>query len=112
MKKTTLFNLLSAVVLILTAYSGVVPAIAASWFGVIIFAVTGFLNTTYTTSGVWIADSWKISQWVISIGGVLLSIGNLLSENQLVPQNILNYVLIGVTVAIQFFGKQFPKTVA
>ncbi len=60
MKKTLLFNGLSAAVLLLTAYSGLVPPVIASWMAITVFAITAFLNTTYTQSGVFIAEERKM----------------------------------------------------
>ncbi len=107
-KKTLLFNALSAAVLLLTSYSGFVPAMAAAWMGIIVFAITAFLNTAYTQSGVFIAEGWRWAQWTAAGVGILISVLNLTGEQALIPQNIVNGVVIGLTIFIQFIGKQFP----
>ena len=108
MKKTLLFQVGSAIVLILTAYSTQVPAVTASWFGILIFAITGFLNLTTTQSGTWIANGWSTMQWVVVGLGIVISVANLIKEGGLLAQNIVNAVLMAATVALQVIGKIFP----
>jgi hypothetical protein len=107
MKKTILFQILMAVVMLLTAYSGSFGDTAAAWFGVISGGITLFLNLTFTQSGEWIAAEWKYSQWAVAIAQILLSVSALVTDAALLSPHIVNIVVIGATVALQYFGKVF-----
>jgi hypothetical protein len=109
MKKTILFQILMAVVMLLTAYSGAVGETAAAWFGVFAGGITLFLNFTFTQSGEWIASEWKYTQWAVAIAQIFLSVSALVTDAALLPPHIVNYIVIGATVALQYFGKVFRK---
>ena len=108
MKKSLLFNGLSAAVLALTAYATFVPTNVASWMAIAVFAITAFLNTAYTQSGEFIGEGWRWAQWLSVGGGILISVLNLTGEQALIPQNIVNMVVIGLAIFIQFIGKTYP----
>lgn len=107
MKKTLLFNILTAAVMLLTAYSPVANDTLSAWMGVIAAAITLFLNTTFTQSGTWIAFGWSWAQWSTSIAVIILNIGGLVTSAALVPPSVVNFVMILATVAIQYFGKAY-----
>jgi len=112
MKKTSLFNVLSLVLLTLTSYSAIASPTLAAWFGVIIAGITVFLNNAYTMSGKWIAEGWSYAQWIVVLANIILNAAALVNSSALVPVEVVNFVTIGATIAIQFFGKNYITEVS
>jgi uncharacterized membrane protein YjdF len=109
MKKTLLFNILTLSVLLLTSYSTLASPTIAAWFGVISSAITILLNTTYTTSGTWVASGWTYSQWAVAISNIVLNVGAMVTASALIPVEVVNYITIAATIMLQYFGKVYKK---
>ena len=106
MKKTILFNILTLAVMLLTAYSTMVSGTTLAVFSSIAALITLVLNAQFP-SGSWIGSEWKFSQWAISIAQIILSWFAVTSTTELIPVDVINFITIGATVAIQFFGRVY-----
>lgn len=107
MKKTLSFSILSLAVAVLTAYATAFNPTAQAWIGIAVLVVTGFLNVAYTSSGTFIGY-FQAAQWITIIGGIVLQAMNAIGDGGLIPAHIVNYIVIGVTIIIQQFGKTYP----
>jgi hypothetical protein len=111
MKKTILFNVLTLAAMLLTAYSTMVDGTTLAIFGSISALITLLLNSQFP-SGTWIGSEWKFSQYAVSISQVILSWLAVSSTVELIPEipvDIVNFITIGATVAIQFFGRAYKE---
>ena len=108
MKKTILFNVLTLAAMLLTAYSTMVDGTTLAIFGSISALITLLLNSQFP-SGTWIGSEWKFSQYAVSISQVILSWLAVSSTVELIPVDIVNFITIGATVAIQFFGRSYKE---
>lgn len=106
MKKTILFNILTLAAMLLTAYSTMVSGTTLAIFSSIAALITLVLNAQFP-SGEWIGSEWKFSQWAISISQIILSWLAVTSTVELIPVDVINFITIGATVAIQFFGRSY-----
>ena len=102
-----LFNLLMGAVMLLAAYTPMVGETTQAWFGIVAAAITMFLNTTYTASGKWISSGWTWLQWIVVVAQMALQMGNLITDEHLIPAHIVNFVMVAATFAIQYFGKVY-----
>jgi len=104
MKKSILVNILTLASMMLVAYSGSVSESLAVWFGSISAVITLVL-TTYFPSGTWIGSEWKLSQWGVSLGQITLSALSYFSPGMGIPVELINFIGVTATLAIQYFGK-------
>ena len=94
--------------MLLTAYSTMVDGTTLAIFGSISALITLLLNSQFP-SGTWIGSEWKFSQYAVSISQVILSWLAVSSTVELIPVDIVNFITIGATVAIQFFGRAYKE---
>jgi len=108
MKKTILFNVLTLAAMLLTAYSTMVDGTTLAIFGSISALITLVLNSQFP-SGTWVGSEWKFSQYAVSFSQILLSWLSVSTTVALIPVDVINFITIGATVAIQFFGRVYTE---
>jgi len=104
-KKSLAVQLLTVIILLIGAYSGMFSTGAQAWLGIVSMAVTLGL-TTFFPSGT-MPKGWTTIMWVANIAGVVLQILNAMGSTGLVDSQTINMIMIGINVMLQVFVKDY-----
>jgi len=105
--KTLMFNLAALALLLYFTYYISLPLIAEASFGVAVCAVSAFLSVKRNTSGMWIADTYKIIQWLAFVACAFVSVMNMVLGKEPLPQMAVNYSVVLLTIVLQWFTKTY-----
>lgn len=108
-KKSLIVTILSLIVAFIAAYTNSLTEHLQAILGLVSFTATAVL-TTFFPSGTFAGFGWKIGYYIVLIGGILTQLAQLLATSGLgVSAEIINYVVLGIAVIINEFGRTYNK---
>lgn len=107
-KKSLIFTILSLVGAFIAAYTSSFSAHTQAILGIVSFAIASVL-TTFFPSGSFVGGGWKIGYYIVIVGGILTQIANLVIEAGIADPSIINYIVLGIAVIVNQFGREYPK---
>lgn len=104
--KTLIANILSFVILAIGAYSGLFSPLWAAWLSVLSYLITLVLQLPVFTSGS-MTTGVSFAQYAVLILGIVIQVLNAIGQKALLDPMITNYIVIGITLFIQVFLKEY-----
>lgn len=103
--KSIAVQIITFIILILGSYGKLFGEHTVAWFGIASMALSSVLSV-FAPSGVF-TSGWKPIFIVTSALGIVIQILNVISTDGLLPADIVNYVIIGITTFIGVFLKDY-----
>ena len=104
-KKSLAVQLITVVVLMIGAYSGMFGTGSQAWLGIVSMAATLAL-TTFFPSGT-VVKGWTAVMWLVNLGGIVVQLMNAMGSAGLVSAEVTNAIMIGINIIIQVFAKDY-----
>lgn len=98
--------IITMAVALLAAYSGMVSATAALWFGSISMLLTMLLNSPIFSSGSW-PVGWNWVMWANNIGGLLIMWLGSMAETPIIPATTVTIIIATINAFLTGFVKQY-----
>lgn len=103
--KSLAVQLLTALILVIGAYSNMLPASVAAWLGIVSMAATLILNQWFSTGT--IVKGWTWVMWATNIAGIVLQLMAAIGDNGLLAANVTNGIIIAINIFMQAFLKDY-----
>jgi len=104
--KSLAVSILSVIVAIIAAYSGLASPSAQAWFGIVSFAIVLLLQSPILSSGTF-PVGWTSTVWIVNIAGIVIQVLSSIGEKSLVDPAVINYVIIGINILLTGFVKDY-----
>ncbi len=104
-KKSLAVQILTVIILMIGAYSGMMSPTAQAWMGIVAMAATVTLSTFFPSGQ--IVKGWTTIMWITNISGVVLQLLNAMGNSGLIDVQTINMIMIGINILIQVFLKDY-----
>lgn len=104
-KKSLAVQILTALALLIGAYSGYLNPSAQAWLGIVSMGLTLTLSTFFPTGT--FPKGWTTIMWITNISGVVMQLLNALGDNGLVNAETINIIMIAINVLLQVTVKEY-----
>lgn len=104
-KKSLAVQIMTILVLLIGAYTGLFSPEVQAWLGIAAMALTLTLSTFFPTGT--LPKQWTTIMWVTNIAGVIMQLFNALGSQGLVDAQTINMVMIAINVILQTVVKQY-----
>lgn len=105
-KKSIAVQILTVLVLLIGAYSGMFGATAQAWLGIVSMGATLVLSTFFPSGT--LPTGWNKIMWITNITGVVLQLLTALGSTGLIDPMVINTIIIAINVFVQVFIKNYP----
>jgi len=107
-KKSLAVQMITAVLLLIGAYSGMFTEGVQAWLGIASMALTLVLSTLYPSGT--LVKGWTTMMWVFNISGIVLQLLDTMGKTALLEPKVVNGIMIGINILIQVFVKDYTTT--
>lgn len=104
-KKSLAVQILTVLVLLIGAYSGLFGASTQAWLGIISMGATLILSTFFPSGT--LPSGWDKIMWVTNITGVALQLLTAIGSAGLIDPMTINAIIISINVFLQLFIKNY-----
>lgn len=105
-KKSLAWQILSFAVVVIGIYGGFFGTTGQQILGIVSFAITAILQSPLLSSGEW-PKGWGTAMWIAQIAGVMVQIGNYLTDNAIIDSTIVNIFVLTVNAILTIFVKDY-----
>lgn len=105
-KKSLAVQILTVLVLLIGAYSGMFGATAQAWLGIVSMGATLVLSTFFPSGT--LPTGWNKLMWITNITGVVLQLLTAIGSTGLIDPMMVNTIIIAINVFMQVFIKNYP----
>lgn len=105
-KKSLAVQILTVLILLVGAYSGLFGPTGQAWLGIISMGATLTLSTFFPSGT--LPTGWDKIMWITNITGVALQLLIAIGSAGLVDPMAINAIIITINVFVQLFIKNYP----
>jgi hypothetical protein len=109
-KKSLAVQILTVLVLLIGAYSGMFSASAQAWLGIVSMAATVTLSTFFPSGT--LPSGWNKIMWITNITGVVLQLLAAIGSAGLIDPMTVNSIIIAINIFVQVFIKNYTLSAA
>jgi hypothetical protein len=104
-KKSLAVQIMTILILLIGAYTGLFSSEVQAWLGIAAMALTLTLSTFFPTGT--LPKQWTAIMWITNVSGVIMQLLNALGSQGLVDAQTINIVMIAINVIMQTVVKQY-----
>jgi hypothetical protein len=109
-KKSLAVQILTVLVLLIGAYSGLFSATGQAWLGIVSMAATLVLSTFFPSGT--LPSGWNKIMWITNITGVVLQLLAAIGSAGLIDPMTVNTIIIAINIFVQVFIKNYTIQVS
>lgn len=106
-KKSLAVQILTVLVLLIGAYSGLFGDTAQAWLGIVSMGATLVLSTFFPSGNM--PSGWNKIMWITNITGVALQLLTAIGSAGLVDVMTINTIIVSINIFLQVFVKEYTQ---
>jgi len=109
-KKSLAVQILTVLVLMIGAYSGMFGATAQAWLGILSMGATLALSTFFPSGT--LPNGWSKIMWITNIAGIVLQLLTAVGSAGLIDAMTINTIILAINIFLQVYIKEYTLNTA